>query len=62
MMGAALMLWVVMMARFFAAGRGLREPDGRVSVRRVGGLTLLGWHLVSGVYYVIYLFLTDGVL
>ena len=62
MMGAALMLWVVTAARFFASGRGPREADGRVSARRVGGLTLLGWHLLSGVYYVIYLFVTDGVL
>ena len=62
MMGAALMLWVVTAARFFAAGRGAREADGRVSARRVGGLVLFGWHLLSGVYYGIYLFLTDGVL
>ena len=62
MMGAALMLWVVTAARFFAAGRGAREADGRVSARRVGGLALFGWHLLSGAYYVVYLFLTDGVL
>ena len=62
MMGAALMLWVVTAARFFAAGRGAREADGRVSARRVGGLALFGCHLLSGAYYVVYLFLTDGVL
>ena len=28
----------------------------------VGGLALFGWHLLSGAYYVVYLFLTDGVL
>lgn len=54
MFGAALMLWVVCLIRF------LKEADGRPAAPRLlPGWALLGWHLVSGVYYIYYL-LTSG--
>lgn len=61
MMGAALMMWVMALIRFFQSGAGIRE-QGRLSPRRMAGWGLLLWHLASGVYYIGYLFLTEGVL
>ncbi len=62
MMGAALMMWVVAMIWFFRSKDRLRRAQGGLSLRRAGGYGLLLWHLLSGVYYVIYLFGTEGVL
>ncbi len=59
MMGAALMMWVVAMIRFASAVRQERTKDGRLRPRHITGTLLLGWHLVSGVYYIAYLF-TSG--
>lgn len=54
MMGASLMLWVVCLIRF------LKEAHGRPAAGRLlPGWVLLGWHLVSGLYYLYYL-LTSG--
>lgn len=50
MMGASLMLWVVCLIRF------LKEAHDRpAALRLLPGWVLLGWHLVSGVYYLYYL-------
>ena len=54
MMGASLMMWVVCLITF------LREKKTRPQL--VIGSSLLGWHLVSGVYYIGYLFFTENVL
>ncbi len=65
MMGAALMLWAVMLPRFigqFAAWRAAREKNGWRAARYAVGLTLVGWHLISGIYYVIYLLTGTAVL
>lgn len=57
MMGAALMLWVVCLIRF------LKQVNLRKFQKRyLPGWILLGWHLLSGVYYVIYLFVTGAAL
>lgn len=54
MMGASLMLWVCCLIRF------LKETKGRRTDRRLlPGWLLLGWHLLSGIYYIGYL-LTSG--
>ena len=53
MMGAALMMWVTALIRF------LRDENVR---RRWLGWTLLGWHLISGLYYIGYLFVTGAFL
>ncbi len=49
MMGAALMMWVVALIRFFRAEK-----------RHWIGWTLLAWHLASGVYYIVYLFVSGS--
>lgn len=54
MMGASLMMWVVCLMTF------LREKKTRLQLYT--GSALLGWHLVSGVYYIGYLFFTGNVL
>ncbi len=51
MMGAALMMWVVCLIRFF-----------RQEKRDIIGWGLLAWHLVSGVYYIGYLFTSGNAL
>ena len=58
MMGAALMLWVVMLPRFL---RDIRER-GKPSAAHWAGLILLLWHLASGVYYLYYLVTSGNVL
>ena len=55
LMGAALMLWVVMLPRFL---RDIRER-GKPSPAHWAGLGLLLWHLGSGIYYLYYL-VTSG--
>ena len=55
MMGAALMLWVVMLPRFL---RDIRER-GKPTPAHWAGLGLLLWHLGSGIYYLYYL-VTSG--
>lgn len=56
MMGASLMLWVVCLIRF------LRQQDvwNWRRPRNLVGWLLLAWHLVSGVYYVGYLFVSGA--
>lgn len=48
MMGAALMMWVMCLIRF------LRQEQ-----RSWPGWALIGWHWLSGLYYIYYLFTTD---
>ncbi len=62
MMGAALMMWAVALIRFAAAARGGRPPKKALCLRHAAGLLLLGWHLASGVYYVVYLLATSNAL
>ena len=62
MMGAALMMWVVAMIRFFRIEEGCKAASGRLNARRIGGFALLGWHALSGAYYIVYLFTTQNVL
>ena len=62
MMGAALMMWVVAMIRFFRIEEGCKAASGRLNARRIGGFVLLGWHALSGAYYIVYLFTTQNVL
>lgn len=62
MMGAMMMVWVVCTIRFFRNGAGVRRTDGRLSACRVVGYALLLWHFISGVYYIVYLFMTSNVL
>ncbi|MCI6378136.1 MAG: hypothetical protein MR842_10320 [Clostridiales bacterium] len=62
MMGAALMMWVVAIIRFFRAQSGGKSAHARPDARRAAGFALLGWHLLSGAYYVVYLFTTQNVL
>lgn len=60
LMAAVLMLWVVALPRFVKARISETEMT---AVKRTGyGVcwALLGWHLVSGVYYVIYLLSTGA--
>lgn len=56
MMGASLMLWIVCMIRF------LREEGIQKwwKPKYLPGWALLAWHLVSGVYYIGYLFVTGA--
>lgn len=65
MMSGALMLWVVMTARYFACYgeyRRLPEKPRKEKQRLALGATLLGWHLVSGCYYLFYLLTTTNCL
>lgn len=55
MMGASLMLWVVCLIRFLKDAQWKKPAP-----RHIPGWILLGWHLLSGVYYVIYLFVTGA--
>lgn len=57
MMGASLMLWVVCLGRFLREAR-LRKPEKR----HIPGWILLGWHLLSGIYYILYLLYTGAAL
>jgi len=53
MMGASLMMWVVAMIRFLKDGK-----DNKPGLRTGAGWLLLLWHLSSGIYYIIYLFVS----
>lgn len=57
MMGASLMLWLVCLIRFLREAH-LKNPEKR----HIPGWILLAWHLVSGVYYIVYLFVTGAAL
>ena len=57
MMGASLMLWVVCLGRFLREAK-LRKPEKR----HIPGWILLGWHLLSGIYYIGYLLVTGAAL
>ena len=57
MMGAALMLWVLCLIRF------LRQADWKKHKwRDLPGWVLLGWHILSGIVYVVYLFVSQNAL
>lgn len=57
MMGAALMLWVLCLIRF------LKQTDWKRHKWRDGiGWGLLAWHLLSGLYYIVYLFASGNAL
>lgn len=57
MMGSAFLLWAVMLPRF------VRQQRGRgLCPRSVAGGALIGWHLLSGLYYIGYLLLTGATL
>ncbi|MDD3337147.1 MAG: hypothetical protein PHI98_16820, partial [Eubacteriales bacterium] len=60
MMGAALMLWVVMLPRFLLRVQAERKENGKLRSTHVTGMLLLGWHLASGIYYLAYLFTTSN--
>lgn len=53
LMGASLMLWVVCLPRFLKESP---KPQKRYAM----GWALLAWHLLSGLYYLGYLFITDA--
>ena len=57
MMGSAFLLWAVMLPRF------VRQQRGRgLCPRSMAGGALIGWHLLSGLYYIGYLLLTGATL
>ena len=57
MMGASLMFWLICLIRFFRQeGVLVRRPSVRYGI----GWLLLAWHAISGVYYVIYLFVSGS--
>lgn len=57
MMGAMLMLWTLCLIRF------LRQTGGlRFSKAALPGWLLLAWHLGSGIYYILFLFVTSAAL
>ena len=59
MMGATLMMWVVCLIRFLREdGAFCRKPAARYCV----GWGLLAWHALSGVYYIVYLFVSGNTL
>lgn len=58
MMGAALLLWVTMLPRFLITVKEEREKAGKLRPAHIVGFVLLGWHLVSGLYYMGYLLTT----
>ena len=59
MMGASLMLWVVCMIRFLREDGVMKwKPKAKYAL----GWGLLGWHLVSGIYYIVYLFVSGNAL
>ena len=55
MMGAALMLWLVALPRFVRCVREDWQESRRIRPWHAIGILLLCWHLISGVYYIIYL-------
>ena len=59
MMGASLMFWVVCLIRFLHEDGALQKKP---SLKFAVGWVLLVWHLLSGLYYVGYLFLSNSVL
>ncbi len=57
MMGASLMLWVLCMIRFLKEDGVMKwKPKTKYTV----GWALLGWHLISGLYYIGYLFISGA--
>ena len=60
MMGAALMLWAVMLPRFLRDFKLRWAKEKRLTVRYGVGGALLGWHLASGIYYLYYLLSTGN--
>lgn len=58
MMGAAMMSWVVGLSAYFQA----RSAKALSRFKALGGDLLLGWHLISGVYYIVYLFTSGAAL
>lgn len=62
LMAAVLMLWVIALPRFVQAHREDVQPTGLRKAGYTAGWTLLGWHLVSGVYYLWYLLSTGAAL
>lgn len=58
MMGASLMLWIICLIRFLKtdAVKEWRRPQNLI------GWLLLVWHLVSGIYYIVYLFVSGAAL
>ena len=54
MMGGALMLWIVAMILFLRSFTAARQA-GKGKLRHAGGFALLGWHLASGLFYIVYL-------
>ncbi|MBP3650133.1 MAG: hypothetical protein J6K73_10150 [Clostridia bacterium] len=62
MMSAVLMLWMVTLPRFVKARSGEAAlTAGKRTIYGVGWV-LLGWHLVSGIYYIWYLLSTGAAL
>ncbi|MEG0049133.1 MAG: hypothetical protein RR865_08200 [Clostridia bacterium] len=62
MMGAALMLWVVALIRFAKVNHEDFERTHRIGVKHCAGWLLLGWHLLSGIYYIYYLCTSGNVI
>lgn len=59
MMGASLMIWVIAMIRYAGMMHSSLKEEKRIRPSGWIASTLLGWHLLSGIYYVVYLF-TSG--
>lgn len=55
LMGAALMAWLVALARFFADLCEERRSAGKLPLKAWPGFVLILWHLASGIYYLVYL-------
>ncbi|MEG0513813.1 MAG: hypothetical protein RR653_13980, partial [Clostridia bacterium] len=62
MMGAALMLWVVALIRFAKVNHEDFGRTHRIGVKHCVGWLLLGWHLLSGIYYIYYLCTSGNVI
>lgn len=63
MMGGALMLWVIMLIEFGrSAAQQRKDKKPLTQIRYLGAGTLLSWHLISGVYYLVYLFTSGSAL
>lgn len=62
LMSAALALWMIVLPRFVKARSNETAPSAGKRIGYTVGWVLLGWHLVSGLYYLWYLLSTGAAL